>query len=245
MKSVRFEEREAWLLYRLGKLTGSTVKDFVGSGRSDVKPGIYRAAAESIIGSAAIEEGELTSVQAMARGQELEPVAIARFEKETGKKVTKDLVAWEHEEDPRLMVSPDGVIGKTAAIEVKCLLSPKHIEALYTRRIPKNTGGYEEQAVQYFVVNEKLKTLYYAFFHPAFPAPLDFFYLTFTRKELAEKVAAQTAAEHEAAAKVRSIVNALSLYSPDDIARMNAATDELIAGASTVEAEITSERAVA
>ena len=214
--------------WRLGKLTGSAVKDFVGTGRGDVKPGIYRAAAESIIGSAAIEEAELTSSQVMERGHALEPKAIERFERETGKKVAKDLVAWEHDNDPRLAVSPDGVIGKTAAIEVKCLLSTKHIEALHTRAIPRNTGGYEEQVLQYFIVNEKLKTLYYAFFHPGFPDGLDFFYLTFTRKQLAEEIAAQAALEHDAVAKVREIVNALSLYSPDDIAAVNVAKEELL-----------------
>jgi len=229
MKSVVFDSREEWLNWRLGKLTGSSVKDFVGTGRGDVKPGIYRAAAESLIGSAAIAEGELTSSRVMERGHELEPKAIERFERETGKKVSKDLVAWEHENDPRLAVSPDGVIGKTAAIEVKCLLSTKHIEALHTRAIPRNTGGYEEQVIQYFFVNEKLTTLYYAFYHPDFPSGLDFFYLTFTRKELADKIALQADAEYEAVAKVRQIVNSLSLYSPSDVVAVNAVKEELLA----------------
>jgi hypothetical protein len=189
---------------------------------------VYRLAAESIIGSAAIAEGDLTASQAMERGHTLEPVALARFAKETGKKVDDSLVGWESDDDIRMAVSPDGAIGKTAAVEVKCLLSPKHTEALYTHKIPKNTGGYEEQLLQYFIVNEKLKTVFYVFYHPDFPRGLDFFYLTFTREELKEEIAKHAEAEREAVAQVRDIVNRISLYSPDEIAQMNAVHDELL-----------------
>jgi len=228
MKSHTFESQEAWMNWRLGKVTGSRLKDVVNFRDSSTKAEIWRIAAEGIIGSAAIAEEDLSSSQVMERGHALEPVAIERFAKETGKRVDNSLVGWESEEDSRIAVSPDGVIGKTAAVEVKCLLSPKHTEALYTRQIPKNTGGYEEQRLQYFIANEKLQTLYYVFFHPDFPDGLDFFYLTFTRKEFAVEVAKYAEAEREAVAQIREIVNRLTLYSPQEIARMNAVHDELI-----------------
>jgi len=38
-------------------------------------------------------------------------------------------------------------------------------------------------------------------------------------------------AEREATAKVRDIVNKLSMYSPDEVAQMNAVKEELLAGA--------------
>lgn len=224
MKIVRFDGMEAWLNWRLGKITGSAIKQFVGVGKSDVKPGIYRAAAESLTGSAALDDDE----DAMERGHRLEPIALARFEKETGKKVDTSLMGWEREDDSRIAVSPDGMIGKTAAVEVKCLSSAKHVEAMYTGKIPKNTAGYEEQAAQYFIVNEKLAKLFYVFFDDRFPAPMDFFFLTLTRKEMKPEIDRLLTLERDAVAKVREIVNTLSLYAPEDIAKVNAVKEELL-----------------
>lgn len=228
MKEVTFANREAWLVWRLGKITGSGLKDTINLREGGTKAGVWRAAAESLIGSAALMEEEMTGEQIMQRGHDLEPEAVKRFEKETGKKVKRGLIGWEHAEDSRMAVSPDGSIGKTEAIEVKCLLSPKHVEALFTRAIPKNTGGYDEQKLQYFIVNPKLKTLYYVFYHPDFPAGLDYLCLKFTRKELAKEIAKVAAAEREAVAKVREIVNALTMYSPLEVAAMQQVKDELL-----------------
>lgn len=237
MKTRTFDSQEAWLNWRLGKVTGSRLKDVVNLRDSSTKAEIWRIAAESIIGSAAIAEGDLSASQVLERGHTLEPIALARFAKETGKKVDDSLVGWESDDDLRIALSPDGVIGKTEAVEAKCLLSPKHVEALYTRAIPKNTGGYEEQVFQYFITNEKLKKLYFVFYHPDFPAGLDFFYLTFTRKEMADEIAKYAAAEREAVAQIRAIVNAVSMYSPEETERMQSAHDDLIADAKTAHAD--------
>jgi hypothetical protein len=79
--------------------------------------------------------------------------------------------------------SPDGIIGDTETIEVKCLNSASHIEAWVTKKIPSE---YEEQSIQPFVVNDKLETLYFVFYDPRMP--IDFFYFTVTREELADKI---------------------------------------------------------
>jgi hypothetical protein len=233
MKVTEFESREAWLNGRLGKVTGSALKDVVSMRGDGIKAGVYAAAAESIIGAAVIAENDLSSSQVMERGHTLEPDAVARFEKETGKEVKRGHVLWEHDSDSRMAVSPDGMIGKTEAVEVKCLLSAKHVEALATRAIPKNTGGYYEQMLQYFIVNEKLRKLYYIFYHPDFPEELQFMYLTFTRKDLADEIAKYAAAEREAVSNVRSIVNKLTLYSPEEVKQIQAVREELLAADQT------------
>jgi hypothetical protein len=225
MKVHRYESREAWLNGRLGKVTGSTLKETVTLAGEGIKPGVFRAAAESLIGSAAIDDEE----NPMARGNRLEPEAIERFRQETGKKVDDSLLIWESDADPRMAVSPDGVIGKTAAVEVKCLSAAKHVEARYTGRIPKNTAGYEEQVLQYFIVNRKLIDLYYIFYDPRFPQPLDFFFLTFTRKELTKEIERYQRAERDAVSMVRKIVNDLSLYSPEEVQAREARKRELLA----------------
>lgn len=229
MKSTIFESREAWMNWRLGKITGSRLKEVLSFKEGVIKPAVFEIAAESIIGPAALAENDLSKSQVLERGHELEPVAIAKFESVTGKKVTRGIVGWESDDDTRMAVSPDGAIGVTEAVEVKCLLSSKHLEALYTRAIPRNTAGYDEQMLQYFIVNKKLRKLHFAFYHPDFPTPLDFFYVTFTRKELADDIAKYEIAEREAAATVRIIVNAVTLYSPEEIAKVAAREKELLA----------------
>ena len=227
VREVVFDGRESWLNWRLGKATGSILKDLISARGDGVKTAIYRLAAESLIGPAAIAEADLSAMEVMERGHELEGPAIRRFQEETGKKVSHKLVGWESLDDPRMAVSPDGVIGKTQAVEVKCLLAAKHMEAFHTKAIPKNTGGYEEQAAQYFIVNGMLRTLYYVFYHPDFPAGMDFFYLTFTRKEMKDEIARLEALERAAVAKVREIVNAASLYSAEDLEKLKARREEL------------------
>lgn len=215
--------------WRLGKITGSTLKETLNIKEGGTKPGIYRVAAESIIGSAAIQEADLSSGQVLERGHRLEGDAIVRFEKETGKKVSRGIIGWERDDDSRMAVSPDGVVGKTEAVEVKCFLSPKHLEALYTRSIPKNTAGYEEQKLQYFIVNDKLKKLHYCFYHPDFPAPLDFLCITFTRKELKKEIDRYMALEREAVSRVRDVVNTLTLYTPEEVSAAAKVKEELLA----------------
>jgi hypothetical protein len=228
MKVLRFESREAWLNGRLGLITGSAVRKTITLRGEGIKSGVYRRAYESIAGSAAINEED--DENAMERGTRLEPEAITRFEKQTGKKVDRSLVLWVSDEDARMGVSPDGFIGKTAAIEVKCLSGAKHVEALDTHKIPNNTLGYEEQAIQYFIVNEKLRTLYYVFFNPTLPAPLDYLCLTFTRKEMQPEIDRILAAERQALVEVRRVVNKLTLYNPEDVKKIEERKAELLAG---------------
>lgn len=232
VKETVYPTLEAWMVGRLGKITGSGAKETVNVRDGETKAGVWRAAAESIIGSAAIAEDDLTSAQILQRGHDLEPVAIKRFEEATGKKARHGHIIWEREDDTRMGVSPDAPLGKdmTEALEVKCLLSTKHVEAIFKQDIPKNTSGYEEQKLQYFIANPLLETLYWGFYHPDFPAGLDFFYLTFTREALQLDIEKYLMAEREAAAKIREIVNVVTLRNPQDVATTAAIQKELLAG---------------
>lgn len=223
MKILKFKDREPWLNARLGKATGSRAKDILPGRNGETKKGRWELVAERLIGSAALNDDE----NPMARGNRLESEALERFRKETGKKVDSSLLMWLRDDDESIALSPDGVIGKTAAVEVKCLNAASHIEARVTGKIPKNTAGYDEQAIQYFVVNESLKKLYFVFYDPRFPAGLDFFYLTLTRKEKQEQIASQLAEIRDALKWVRDTVNNLTLYSPEDIQAMQQVHEEL------------------
>lgn len=194
MKTIKFETKEEWLDARLGKITGSRVKSIIGK-RGGFNKGFYELIAERVALPADEEN-------VMDRGIRLEEEAIKEFEKETGKKVDTSLILWVSDENESIAVSPDGVIGKTQAIEVKCLNSASHIEAFLTNEVPSE---YEEQILQYFIVNPKLKTLYFGFYDPRIKAKT-FFYFTINRKDKEEEIERYRLLELEVIKKVEEIV---------------------------------------
>jgi predicted phage-related endonuclease len=197
MISLQFSSEEEWLKARLGKVTGTRLKDLV-SKRGGVKKGFYEIIAERVALPPSNEN-------VMDRGKRLEEYAIERFSEETGKKVSDELVMWQREDDENIAVSPDGVIGEEEAIECKCLNSASHIEAFVTHKIPDE---YEYQVIQYFIVNEKLKTLYFVFYDPRMPK--DFFYLTITRDEKSQEIQQCLEIEREALKEINKIEKLLT-----------------------------------
>lgn len=158
MKVLKFKDEAEWLEARRGKITGSRLKDIVVKRGTGKKIGFYELIAERL---GLPPDGE----DAMDRGHRLEEEAIERFEAKTGKKVNRDLVIWTREDNELIAVSPDGVIGKggTEAVEIKCLSSARHIEAVITNQVPEE---YHYQAIQYFAVNDKLETLWFCLYDP-------------------------------------------------------------------------------
>jgi len=201
MKILKFENKESWMLARRGKITGSRLKDIVVKRGTGYKLGYYELIAERLAISPDNEDP-------MARGTRLEPEAIERFKKETGKKVNTDLVIWTHEENESIAVSPDGTIGKTEAVECKCLSSARHLEAFLTQTVPSE---YEMQATQYFIVNEKLKKLYLVFYDPRIQSK-DYFVLELKREELKEDIAQYLEYQKNILLEVDKIVLELSNF---------------------------------
>lgn len=199
MKITTYESREEWLAGRFGKITGTRVKDLIvkrGTGR---KIGFYELIAERL---AIPSDGE----NPMERGQRLEPEAIERFAKETGKAVDTSLVIWEREDDSRIAISPDGFIGMTEAVEVKCLSSARHIEAVITKQVPDDL---KDQVIQYFVVNDKLKTLHSVFYDPRLSVK-DYFVIETKREEVQENVNEYLEYERKTLEEVEAIIMDLS-----------------------------------
>lgn len=199
MKIHKFDDQESWLAARRGRITGSRLKDIVVKRGTEKKIGFYELIAERL-GIPSDDES------AMSRGHRLEAEAIEQFTKETGKKVNTDLVIWSREDNEGIAISPDGVVGKTAAIEVKCLSSARHIEAVLTKKIPKE---YEYQVLQYFIVNESLKTLYFVFYDPRLVIK-PFFMIEVKRNSLKEDIDEMLAYQSETLLEVEKIVNELS-----------------------------------
>ena len=180
MKTVPFESRDQWLQARMGKVTGTRLKDLIVKKGTNKKIGFYELIAERLMVSDEDFEGYVPNETPMGRGTRLQKYAIDRFRKTTGKEVDERLVMWIREDNESIAISPDGVISETEAVETKCLSAANHIKALITNAVPDD---YEYQVKQYFIVNDKLETLYLCFFDPRIPCK-DFFYLKITRPEV-------------------------------------------------------------
>lgn len=202
MEVTSYENREDWLAGRRGKITGSRLKDIVVKRGTGKKIGFYELIAERL-GIPA--DGE----NAMDRGTRLEAEAMETFEKETGKKLDTSLVIWSREDNKNIAISPDAVVEgskNTEAVEAKCLSSARHIEALLTQKIPDE---YEFQKLQYFIVNEELETLYFAFYDPRLLAK-PFFTIEVSREEVQKEVDEYLEYEKNVLEEVKEIVSQLT-----------------------------------
>lgn len=120
----------------------------------------------------------------MDRGHTLEDEAAGIFAERTGKTLIKVGICV-RDDDPEIGQSPDRLIQSDdgiyrEALEVKCLKSSKHLQALIEQVIPDE---YFSQAVQYFVVNEDLETLYFAFYDPRIPYDCGFHWIEIKRSD--------------------------------------------------------------
>lgn len=154
------QNTDEWLELRKGKITGSKLKDIVVKRGDGKKIGFYQLIADRL----ALDPDDEV---AMDRGHRLEDEAIEQFEVLHGKKVNKNAGMWFSEDNEDIAVSPDGAIENdgafTEAVEVKCLASARHIQAIIEDEVP---ADYELQVLQYFIVNELLQTLYFVFYDP-------------------------------------------------------------------------------
>lgn len=120
----------------------------------------------------------------MQRGHTLEDEAAGIFADRTGKTLIKAGICVRDDNEnigqspDRLIQSDDGVYRES--LEVKCLKSSKHLQALIEQVIPDE---YFSQAVQYFVVNEDLETLYFAFYDPRIPYDCGFHWIEIKRTD--------------------------------------------------------------
>lgn len=209
MKTIKFENKDQWLVARKGKITGSRLSDIVVKRGTGEKLGFYELVAERLAVDETEFDGYIPNETPMDRGTRLQKYAINRFANETGKKVNEDLVLWVRDDNEGIAISPDGTIegaDSMEAIETKCLSSARHIEAYLTNSIPDE---YEYQKIQYFIVNERLQKLYFVFYDPRIPVK-DFFYFCVTREEIQSSIDIYLQYQREKLIKVDEIVAKLS-----------------------------------
>jgi len=153
------QNSEEWFEDRLGKITGSKLRNIIVKRGNKRKMGFYELIAERL----SIPDDY---DNAMERGHSLEEGAIKMFEKQEGEDV-EHVGLCVSDTDEHITLSPDGLIKKDGkykeAVEVKCLSSANHLRAYIEQKPPSE---YEEQFIQYFIVNEDLEKLNIVFYDP-------------------------------------------------------------------------------
>lgn len=204
MKVTKFEDKKEWLDARSGKITGSSLKNVLTFRGTEKKVGYWQLIADRL---ATPKDGE----DPMERGNRLETDAINLFTETTGFKVNTDLVIWSRDDYTNIAISPDGFIeenGKvTQAVEVKCLNSASHIEAIVTNKIPKD---YYYQILQYFIVNEDLEQLHFVMYDPRFVPKLQYKAFIVDRASVELDVEKYLAEEKKILDEVNQIVSDLT-----------------------------------
>lgn len=193
---------EEWLEARLGKITGTKLKDVVDLTlplKDDIikaldecdleykkswtsqtlldllpehkqrelmekkpkKIGFYEILAEKIA-----HQPNPDDPKPIDRGTQLEPEAREKVALHLDEKV-EEVGFCRSDVHPDIAVSPDGIIKKKGkvvyAVEIKCLSTARHLQALIEQRIPED---YKYQVLQYFIVMEDLEVLYFSFYDP-------------------------------------------------------------------------------
>jgi len=142
----------------------------------------------------------------MARGHILEDEAIKEFEKRTGKKVNDESVIWQRDDNPDSIVSPDAAIGDTEAVEVKAFDSHRIIRAYDEEKYPEEC---HEQVVKYFMVNEKLETLYFVMYTDVMPS-LPYLQFDIKRKDVESDIVELRAFENNILIQVNELAGKLA-----------------------------------
>lgn len=202
MKVNTYSTEEEWFEDREPRITSTKLKDIVVVRGTAKKPGFYQLVAARL---ATDEDGD---EDPMERGHRLEKEAIEILSKETGKQfIHSENELWLCDENEYIACSPDGYTKDfTIAAEVKALKAALHIQAWDTKKVPNE---YRLQSIQPFIVNEKLRKLYFTFIDPRVSAK-PFFYLEVNRKDVEKDIAKYKEYQLKTLAEVDQLVTELA-----------------------------------
>jgi len=127
---------EEWFKARCGKVTASRVSDVVAKTRNGWGASRANYAAQLIAERLTGKVADSFSSAAMQWGTDTEPEARDAYEFYTG----LDVVQIGFVDHPKIQAtgaSPDGMVGETGLIEIKCPNTATHINTLISQSIPK------------------------------------------------------------------------------------------------------------
>lgn len=135
MVAPEFEQRtEGWMLQRMGKVTASRVADVMATTKTGYGASRKNYMMELLCQRLTGRQEDSYQNAAMIRGTELEPVARAAYEIDTGLWVEETGLV-DHPEVINFAASPDGLVGDDGLLEIKCPNTAQHVEFLRTGKI--------------------------------------------------------------------------------------------------------------
>lgn len=124
-----------WFAARLGKVTASRISDIISKTQSGYSASRANYMAllicERLTGAAA----ESYSNAAMQHGTDTEPMALSAYEAAQGVLVQAEGFV-SHPSIEQSGASPDGLVGDTGLIEIKCLNTANHLDILLGKKMP-------------------------------------------------------------------------------------------------------------
>ncbi len=153
------QQTPEWFSIKKGVISGTQLKAIMGTPKAR-QEAIYDIIGERLM--VGIYDDYETPIQ---RGNRLEPEAIATYEIETGYQV-ETIGFCESDESEHMGSSPDGLIGESGAVEIKCPEHKNYVKYWITNEVPDE---YIWQCTQYFVINEKLEWLDFVAYNPDIP----------------------------------------------------------------------------
>lgn len=172
MKIIRMSQsgdREAWLDFRRGKITGTKNKGIrpLTRGADRTPQGFWQLVAERI---SIAPDGE----KPIDRGTRCENEALQRTADKYKLELDLDPGVWVSDIDENNILSPDAAEPgdtPTYAAEAKCFDSANHVKYVVTDRRARKEKDYnpfksvpkdnQDQLLDYFAVNEHLETVYF------------------------------------------------------------------------------------
>lgn len=203
MKIIDVEQgSQEWLDARRGKISGTILGDIYAK-RGGRKIGFYQVLAERL-GLDPDDENR------MDRGLRLEDEAAELFEKKYGIATVKAGICVSDIDD-EIINSPDRLIetGKKkygGAVEIKCLSPARHLQAVVENKVP---GEFESQKIQYFVVNDDLKILYFVFYDPRIPS-VPFHVIEVKREDVKDQIEFFKNYQVEQLAEMKALIESLA-----------------------------------
>ena len=128
---------EAWFAQRIGKVTASRVRDVMAKTKSGPAASRKNYMMELLCQRLTGQREEGFTSAAMQRGVDLEPLARAAYEIQTGNIVTESEFIV-HPDYAGTGASPDGFIGDDGLIEIKCPNTAQHIAVI-------QSGKYDDK----------------------------------------------------------------------------------------------------
>jgi hypothetical protein len=195
----------AWLSARAGLTTASRVKDVMSAlkngGETASRSGYrWELIAERLSG----RTGEHFVSADMTRGTDLEPIARAEYEVQTGQVVDQVGMVY-HPTIERSSASPDGLINKDGAIEIKVPRVTNHLRWIEAGTVPTE---HQPQCIWVMVCCER-EWIDFVSFCPELPEGLNLFVVRMLRHDYEERIVRMEEEVRKFDAEVTAAVDAL------------------------------------